>query len=338
MHYFGQRYGPTELSKRQLVGLVIHNGHEAVHLVTSILLAGVLMSFPALLCIQPLWKRLSRRDFMVLLLLCVVSFDYLRYAFGPRLGVVPFYGNILTSYGVLDLWIDGLGFKPLLLNRFLCYGITLALLFCMGAWAYLVRDRATAHNRRSRTSVTVFVLFASAYIPLLFPGALLGFSYDRYVLPLIPLMIISILLPFQSMITRIPAAAWACLTLFAGYGVATTHDYFATLSARAEAGQQLAKQGVAKSHMSIGLEHDGWTQLELAGQMRPSLFGDNVRFDIPDKHFFWFYATAIQPDYVAVCSKMNALPKGELLYVPFTAWTFPFRRAIAIVKKEDLQR
>lgn len=337
MHYFSQRYGPTELSKRQLAELVIHGGHEAIHLVVSILLAGVLMSLPALLCIQPLWRRLRRAQFLTLVLLCVVSFDYLRYAFGPKLGIAPFFGNILTPYGILNLWIDGLGFRPLLLNRFVCYAITVLLLFCMGAWVYLVRSK-DMRDRPRLTPVAVFTLFTCAYIPLLFPGALLGSNYDRYVLPLVPLMIISVLLPFQSMVKRIPVAAWVCLTAFAGYGVITTHDYFATVSARAEAALRLTKQGIGENQASIGLEHDGWTQLQIAGKISPALFGDDVRFDVPDKHWFWVYTTAIRPDYVAISSRADDLPKGELLSVPFTAWTFPFKRAIAIVRREDLPK
>ncbi len=335
VHYFSQRYGPMELTKRQLFGLVVHNGHEAVHLMVSILLAGLLMSLPALLCLQPLWKRIRRRQILSLVLLCVLGFDYLRYAFGPKLGVVPFFGNILTPFGILDLWIDGLGFRPLLLNRFLCYGLTIFLLFCLGTWIYLVRE---FKNRDwfSCTPIAVSGLFACAYIPLLFPGALLGFNYDRYVLPLVPLMIILILLPFQSVMENVPVTAWVCLTSFATYGIVTTHDYFATLRARAEAGQQVVRQGLPRERVSIGLEHDAWMQLQLAGKMRPTLFGDEVRFDIPNRHWFWLYTTSIQPDYVAVSSRRDSLPKGQLLYVPFTAWTFPFKRAIAVVKREEL--
>ncbi len=301
----------------------------------GILLAGIFMSLPALLCLQPLWKQLRKRQFFLLISLCLVGLDYLRYAFGEKLGLVPFWGNILTPVGILDLWIDGLGFRSLLWSKWLRYGITFFLIFCIAAWIYFVNHRST-RGQFPRTPMTIFILFACTYIPLLFPGALMGFSYDRYVLPLLPLLIISILLPVQHLIKQVPVAAWTCLLLFATYGIVTTHDYFAALRARAEATQELIKRSIPEDHASIGLERDAWLQLQLTGKIKPTLFGDNVRFDLPNKYWLWFYTKAIQPDYVAVSARMDALPRGKLFYVPFTTWTPPFRRAIAVVKREDL--
>ena len=51
----------------------------------------------------------------------------------------------------------------------------------------------------------VFAIFLGSYILLLVPGALLGYTYDRYALPILPaLAIFSVLLTFQSQMRRLP--------------------------------------------------------------------------------------------------------------------------------------
>jgi hypothetical protein len=154
----------------------------------------------------------------------------------------------------------------------------------------------------------MFLIFAAAYVCLLVPGALLRFSFDRYAMPLIPLLMICALISVQGTVRNIPAAAWACVLLFAAYGVVTTHDYARALEARALAAQPLVNKGVSPLHISGGLERDGWPQLQTVGKIE-SLTHKEYPAPSYNRFFFWYFTTAIQPDYVAVSENLSDAPK-----------------------------
>jgi hypothetical protein len=184
----------------------------------------------------------------------------------------------------------------------------------------------------------IFAIFSCAYIPLLVPGAVLHFFYDRYALPLFPLLVIFVLLTVQSQIRRVPALAWACLLLFAVYATATTHDYFSALRARVSAAQTLEKQAVPRSRISAGVEYDGWTQLQVTGTIRAVLYGDKIHLNSWNTFWFWGKTTALQPDYVVTYWPASDLPAERLTCVPFRTWLPPFQRTVVALKRADLPK
>jgi hypothetical protein len=168
---------------------------------------------------------------------------------------------------------------------------------------------------------------------LLMPGALTGITFDRYTLPVLPLAVISILRS-RPCGRVVPVSAWACVVVFAGYGIATTHDYFSDLRARGAASEELQNSGVARGRISAGVEHDGWLQLELAGTIKPFMYGDDLRTK-PGEFWFWKRATALTPEYVVLSSPIGKIPAHPVVTIPFDTWLPPFRRAAVGVRRLD---
>jgi hypothetical protein len=330
---FNQPYAPVR-SPQQFFELVVHNSPTAVTYLVSLLLAGCLISLPALFCAVPIWKRLGLVRMIVFAAVAAV----LTYVFVSglgRLGLAPFVGNILSPVGVLGLGTDALGFRPalfLILRVGLTWLVILSVIAAGSLYKILVRWPA-------RVPWAVFTIFLCAYIPFLYPGALLGWTFDRNLLPIFPVMVISILLPLRSHVRRAPIAAWVCLHIFAGYSIATTHDYFSALRARVLAAEALEKRGISRVRISAGLEYDAWTQLEVAGRpMAGAWYGDSTKGNSTNTFWFWSLTKAVQPDYVTFYSRVSEPQRHELLSIPFTDWIPPFRRMVVISKRADLGR
>jgi hypothetical protein len=328
---FTTPYAPLEVPRRELIQLVIDNSFVAFVCVISALLTWSLVSLPAFLCLVPLWKRLDGLRLILSGVACAAVVALLG-GFGG-LGIVPFVGNMLTPSGILKPGEAALGFKPEVLPLFLRAGLTCMLAFAVASFGQLCwRLRTSA----VRVPLTLFAVFSGAYLPCFFPGALLGLTYDRYVLPLFPLLVISILVLFQSHIRTVPVTAWVCLLVFAGYGIATTHDYFASLRARTSVAESLQRRGIARDRISAGFEYDGWTQVQQTGNIRAPRYGDHPRWNSTDTFFFWSYTNAVRPEYIVINSQAITTSASGFPIVPFNSWMPPFRRAVVVSRRSDL--
>ncbi len=333
---FSQKYSPLELSRRKLLLLAYSNGVAAYHLLLSLGMVCILLSLPALLCFSSQWKRIPIRRLLPLLLLALFLFDYLRSGLGTGWGTVPFSGNLLTLRGLLGRWVDGLGYRPVLFGHWVSDCLTYFLLLAITLATYLTLTRCNIRALMTlRPSSAILCLFILSYLPFLVPGALLRLSFDRYVLPVLPVVLILILLPVQAMSLRVPFAVWACLAVFAAYAVVTTHDYYAGLQARAEAAKQAELLGIPADHISAGFERDGWLQLQKTGHIKTSLYDDRLTWEY-NNFWFWYYSTVISHEYVAISGRLDRTPKSVVTTVPFQAWMRPFKRAIYVVPWEDI--
>lgn len=331
MKYFSPSYAPTALSHQQLLHLVLTQSFGAVRRIASLFLVALWMSLPAFLCSTNLWKRLTARQLAAILLISTAFFGLL--LIGTR-GIAPFVGNILTENGILSAGTEGFGLKPVLLVKPLQYGLTIMLVLVVVTWACLIW-RKNPLMGLSANAAAVFLLFVCAYTPLLYPAGLTSFVFDRYALPLIPLIVISALLSAQPMVKNISLAAYLWFFVAASYAILTTHDYFATLRARASAAEELEKRGIPPDRMSIGFEHDGYTELQLAGHIGTIMYGVDYG---KEKFWFWYFTPAMRKDYVAVSLPWNEPVRNPILQIPYTTWTYPFHHRIVIVKQPDIPR
>ena len=330
-----QPYAPLELSGHQIVGVIQDNWFPGLALMVDLLLTGLLVALPALLCFAPLWKALGRRRLIVYGLIAVLGTAVLARILGSAYGLAPFLGNMLTPNGIMRPGQDALGFRPVILPLPVRISLTWLLLFSVAAFIRLYRTM-TVPDRS--IAVGVFGGFSSVYMLLLVPGALVILSYDRYMLPLFPLLVIIILLTFQSSVQSLPYVAWICLGLFAAYSVATTHDYSSSLRARVRAAQMMESRGVPRNRISVGFERDGWTQLESSGTIQVVHYNEPIEWNSTDKFGFWAKTVAIRPDYVVSYWPASALPANRLATIPFDAWFPPFQRAVVVLKREDLPK
>jgi hypothetical protein len=330
--HFHTGYAVSDMSRKQWIVTAYTNFAAGIHSVGSVLLLAALMCLPPLLFAAPFYRRLGLRTTAAIAALCLVIFDYLRSGFGDSPGVAPFLGSIVTSYGVLD-HVTGLGSRPEIFHIYERYPITFLLIFAVAVWAYLLKAGSGRLTLPS-TTTRILLIFAVPYICLLLPGAILTFCWDRYALTLLPVMVVLVLVPFQDLISRIPAAAWASLVVFALFGISTTHDYARYLQARATAIELSEKKGVSRMHIAAGVESDGWTQVQSTGNIGHVLYGVNPG----DRRHPWFsyYATAVRPDYVTWFSPRADIPRTTLVTVAFFNWLPPSFQAISVLKPADI--
>jgi hypothetical protein len=176
------------------------------------------------------------------------------------------------------------------------------------------------------------------YGALLLPGILLGFAFDRYMLPIVPLLMLAVLLEFARYRERVPLAAWCCVAAFACYGIATTHDYSAALRARIAAAHEFEKTGVNRERMSVGFEYDGWTELQRSEYVSVVQYDDLFADDHAKGFWFWFWnhTPNLHPDFVILNWNSPEPAHGGELKLDFNAWTPPFRRSAVVWRRTDL--
>lgn len=192
--------------------------------------------------------------------------------------------------------------------------------------------------------VWIFGPFCLAYIALLVPRAaaqgVIGVGlFDRYSIPLLPILLILILRIYQERInSQAPLIAFGVLAIFAAYAVASTHDNFALERAREEAVTELGKHGVSRSEIQAGFESDGWAQLEMDGhindpriELPPGSFR-RVLNTMPNGCGFWFSdrAPAIHPVYFVEPEASPCLRPTAFASVPYSGWIPPYQHEMLI--------
>lgn len=334
---FTQPYGPLDMPRRELTQLLLHNWPSAFGWMVSALLSCGLVSLPAFFYVAPLWKGLGAARHTASGMMSAASTSFLIAVFTgfglAPLALAPFVGNMLTRFGILFAGQDLLGFHPNVMPLWLRLGLSWTLGFSAITFGNLCKHKKICAPL-PRVPVLVFTIFSCAYLPFFIPGALQSLLYDRYVLPLFPLLVLSIMLPFRSQVRNVPPPAWACLLLFAAYGIATTHDYFAGLRARVLAAQTLERSGIPRSNISAGFEYDGWTQLQLTGRIKGTAYGDPRTLNSA-KFWFWRYTTALRPDHVVTYSQSLGTGNGHPSF-SFVTWLPPFRRYVTVLRREEL--
>jgi len=139
--------------------------------------------------------------------------------------------------------------------------------------------------------------------------------------------------------------AWLVLVLFAWYGVAQTHDYFAQLRARLVATSALEQRGIPRTRIMAGFEYDSWTQLTVAGHYNDPRIRKPTGSYMPPQnspgfstiYALWKYCPVVHADYVVALGLHPDLYNTDLPTVPYSCWLPPYHRSIVVqVTKPDL--
>ncbi len=232
-------------------------------------------------------------------------------------------GNIIEPTGFLGQEVEALGHKPEVL--------TLPVRILLGVAAVACGGLALASLSRISDLRLRRFLFIAAPPTALYTAAILyravkdWLLFDRYMLPLLPVLIVPLLWRYQQMFTGgPPRIAWAALVVYAVYGVASTHDYLAAGRARLRAASALTRAGVPRTHITAGLEYDAWTELEHSGHM-------GMNGAAPDEYWFWKYTPSIQPVYFVAYSRLEGKVDAAAP-VQYTAWLPAFKREVVVLK------
>jgi hypothetical protein len=188
----------------------------------------------------------------------------------------------------------------------------------------------------------LFAVFAAAYLPILLLKAFVPDSFgvpDRYLLPILPgVTLIGLgLYHRESRRNHPPWAAWLVLILFAFYGIARTHDYFAQLRARLALAAQLEGRGIPRTRIMGGFEYDGWTQLSVVGYLNDSRIKkpENCYSPATPPPFktvygLWKLVPVVRPDFVLSLGRHRDLYDADVAPVSFRCWLPPFRRELVV--------
>lgn len=182
--------------------------------------------------------------------------------------------------------------------------------------------------------------YTVAYFLLLCPRAALGGLLDRYLLGVLPVFIVWLLLFFQCRRgPELPRSSVAILIVFAGLGIAGTHDWFAFQRARNVAIDEVLASGVSRDRIQAGVEYDGWTQLLYGGYVnsrlmrQPGLFHEPAaasRIPPACQSDFFDAASAIDPEFSVGFDPQTCFAPTAYPPVRFTKWLPPFRQTVTV--------
>lgn len=264
--------------------------------------------------------------------------------------LAPFSWNYVTDRGLLD-GFEIQGTRPVVLNLGTRLAITTVVAFVTICFAvFLFLSPGTGRPMRGSASTLawekVIVLLGPvtvAYLLLLVPrAALRGILFDRYLVPLILLLLPIPLRLYQERVSeRLPVVSLGMILLIASFSVVGMHDLFALYRAKLEAIHEIRLAGVPRTSIQGGWDYDGWTQLEADGYVneprltipegaykppqrgdRSQICGDKFYTYLPAVH--GLYTLAYDP---AACLGASAFPP-----VSFKTWFAPHHQIIYVVR------
>jgi hypothetical protein len=246
--------------------------------------------------------------------------------------LMPLVGNTFIDFGVGAFGLDNT-FQPgapriiwVLITIFGLIGAVVILQFL-----FLAAQRLPAYvrNRQHRDRCWLLAYALSAVILYLVPFGALGLTwrgfYDRYLLPLLPVVIVLGVVTLSrstiEMIPLKPVLMTLTLILYGGFTVASTHDFLSANRVVWDQALPLVKH-IAPDRINGGFEFNGWFRCKERSRISPDK-GKN--FDC-----LWGNQSA---DYMLSCVKLEGWK--ETKRYPFRTW-LPFGSAnIYVLQKTN---
>lgn len=187
----------------------------------------------------------------------------------------------------------------------------------------------------------LFTPFVLSYFVLLIPRASESEAFDRYMLSIMPFVIIWLIrLHQESIAPELPMSSIVTLALFTVLSIAGTHDWFALQRARLAAIGEVRASGVPRTEIQGDFEYDGWTQVENGGHInnpmvkvpRGAYNPDPQLTQVADGCQPWYAPRMplVQPKYTALYLPKGCLLRPEYPTIQFRAWLPPFHRAVYV--------
>jgi Dolichyl-phosphate-mannose-protein mannosyltransferase len=347
MHWFKQQpyvlNDPIISLGHRPVSLIF--GHGAMQYIKDFLVLALLI-FPLLVA----WVlRMKLRPAVAALIVgVVVAFEFVSLHFDLRFHQFPWMRDVMGNLGMSQEFSWALGTNHLVFNEptqfvLACIVTAAAVLFLVDLWRGRASSRRAAQESSTGSANGLFwicVPFVAVYLTMLVPRSLWNGVLDRYLLGVLPFVILAFLKLYEKRFSsRLPVASYIVLAAMTGFTIAATHDWFSLDRARLEAAETLERAGVPRTAMQVGLEFDGWTQLDHsptivdawirvpAGVYKvkplPNLRGDCILWD-------WNQAPVVDPKYFVVISPMSCFARSSFAPVGYTTWLPPFHREVYI--------
>jgi len=193
--------------------------------------------------------------------------------------------------------------------------------------------------------------FSLSYVLLLMPRGAFDLIQDRYMVGLVPSILVVLLKLYQQRIgPRLPAVSVVMLVLFAAYSVAGTHDFYAESRAQVRAIQMVENSGVPRKSIQAGFPSDGWIQIENGGHINEArikvpadAYNPKPFSKIPEgcRDGFTNFAPVIDPKYFILFPwfKNPSFPPPSWCFVRanfppihYTTWLPPFHESMYVKK------
>lgn len=167
-----------------------------------------------------------------------------------------------------------------------------------------------------------------------------GFSRDRYLLPLLPLVIGVALWGLREVRIFLPVA-WAAVVALAAYSVIGTHDSLARQEAVWAVADDAVADGVAPTELDAGA---GWASYRLYGAgvaqgQPPATAGTALKrkllLSASDVGAWWipFYAPEVTSEYVVTSDELDLYT--TLRRVEYSSWMSPRPKYVYLVRRDD---
>jgi hypothetical protein len=299
---------------------------------------------------------------MVLALICLpvlcAAVPRVRGLAPRRLVLVVAIGMVLAAGLLIDgsfryAWMGGVGAYMLPDWQTTAWTIPAAAITCVvgiaGPLFFAVAARTHAASRPPMVAGALewhavrilTVPYLLAYAALMTTRPPLGI-FDRYLLPVFPVVILCLLRLYQDRVAhQLPAISYAVLAVFALAAVLGTHDWFASYRAIDAAERSLIDAGVPPLSISGPPEIDGMRQLDAVGYMDEpriavpkGIYTPNVlQNELPAACETWLAdrITAIHPKYVVRLGRFPCQADG-FERITYATWLPPFERQLFIVK------
>jgi hypothetical protein len=331
-------------------------GGMFVNLARNILLAVLdtpLLLLPLFLLFIPAFPRNDRRATMLVITggsLCLLFLLFELHRHMLFYWLAPYLGNYLTVYGLVeDRSLHSP--SPIVLGygvRLFVTALLFASLFSLLA-LLLVSSRKSSPDsdldpRISWDRLGVLLgPFTLAYVVLLLPRATGALFFDRYLLPILLLVIIVVLRYYQERVRPlIPRVAIIPIAIVALFSIAGTHDSFALFRARLATINELRAAGVPPTAIDGGFEYNGWNQIETTHFVNdPQIharaedhFRPSVResFGVCPPLLFFDRFSVVSPHYAMAFDPGACLGQTSFAPVAYRSWLSPHRTTIYIIK------
>jgi hypothetical protein len=268
--------------------------------------------------------------------------------FHPKLLLWPWSPNLIWPDGVL-ISDELSGHAPTAMPPWFVTAWSVLVFIILGASLAPLFDFATRRRnlvtlawrtlfpKNNDAVLIILAMVGIAYLMLLCVCSMRMIFFDRYSLPLIPIVSIFTLLYVQrsfpdSRIRRVTFTICSIvLALYTTFSLAATADLFAMDRARLKAINMLCNAGVAPNAIAAGFEYDCWTQLRLKGVLnspRASHHSQPIKPELGLTPVLWcLYRVEYTP--------ASDVHPSQFPPVRYTSWLPPFHRAIYIDKFLD---
>jgi hypothetical protein len=243
------------------------------------------------------------------------------------LTLIP-YGDIVSSRGILtdDAFVGGrpnvIPGKPLILVT----------LLALGSFVFFLRSatkfiQAAPKSGPFQTWVVIQLLFAVLYFAgvIARPSAAMQ-PFDRYLVPVLPLLILASM--YVSRAQSPSPLQYGTLALFAAFGIAAVHDYYAQRSICTAAADALIRRGVQRAEITAGLDYDSVTENETSGVVMLTCRHDPG--PVKELNHFLTCAPSIHPRFIVGLSSIPGSPELLLKSETTRLWLPPFRATARI--------